>query len=206
MIIQGSGGSLQLDKLDEALRAEADGLLWGKGLHALLEGVGQVRVTGSYALKLMAWRDLDLYLVTEELPLSAFFRLGGELAALLAPTKMSFRNERVARTEDLPEDGLYWGIYLGDERAGAWKIDLWAIGPKQFRVLDEFLKHIESRLTAAARLKILEIKAQCWMRPEYRRGFSSRDIYEAVLAEGVADLAAFEVYLHRVKGCALGAG
>lgn len=192
----------EFDNLDQALRAEADGLLWGKGLHPLLERFGQVQITGSYALKLMAWRDLDLYLVTEELRLSEFFCLGGKIADLLTPTKMSFRNERVARTEGLPV-GLYWGIYLGDERAGAWKIDLWAVSKEQFRALDEFCQNIERRLTAAARRKIIEIKAQCWMKPGYRRTFSSRDIYEAVLAEGVGDLAAFDAYLQRVKGCTL---
>jgi hypothetical protein len=191
-----------VDKLDEALRAEADRLLLGKGLHSLLEKYGQVHLTGSYALKLMVWRDLDIYLVAEELPVSEFFRLGGQIADLLSPTKMSFRNERVARTEGLPE-GLYWGIYLGNERAGAWKIDLWAINPEQFIVLDEFYKEIERRLTASSRLKILQIKSQCWMKPGYRRTFSSRDIYDAVLAEGVDDLDAFDAYLQRVKGCTL---
>jgi hypothetical protein len=194
--------SRNVDKLDEALRAEADRLLLGKGLHSLLEKYGQVHLTGSYALKLMAWRDLDIYLVAEELPVSEFFRLGWQIANLLSPTKMSFRNERVARTEGLPQ-GLYWGIYLGNERAGAWKIDLWAINREQFIVLDEFCKEIERRLTASSRLKILQIKAQCWMKPGYRRTFSSRDIYDAVLAEEVEDLDAFERYLQRIKGCTL---
>jgi len=194
--------SHHVDQRDEALRAEADGLLWGKGLHSLLEKYGQVQVTGSYALKLMAWRDLDLYLVTDGLPVAEFFRLGGEVADLLSPIKMSFRNELMAKTEDLPR-GLYWGIYLGNERAGAWKIDLWAINREQFMVLDEFCKDIERRLTASSRLKILQIKAQCWMKPGYRRTFSSRDIYHAVLAEGVDDLDTFDAYLQRVKGCTL---
>jgi len=191
-----------LGKLNEALRVEADALLWEKGLHPLLETYGLVHVSGSYALQLMVWRDLDIYLVTEGLPQSAFFHLGGQIADLLTPTRMHFRNERVAKTEGLPE-GLYWGIYLGNEREGAWKIDVWAVSPAHFIVLDEFRKNLESRLTASSRRKILEIKAQCWMKPGYRRTFSSRDIYEAVLDEGVDDLSSFEAYLQRVKGCTL---
>jgi hypothetical protein len=191
-----------VDKLDESLRAEADGLLWRKGLHSLLERYGQVHLTGSYALKLMAWRDLDLYLITEGILVSDFFRLGGEIADLLSPMRMSFRNELIARTEGLPQ-GLYWGIYLGDERAGGWKIDLWAIDREQFLVLDEFCRDIERKLTASARLKILQIKSQCWMKPGYRRTFSSRDIYQAVLAEGIDNLDAFDAYLQRIKGCTL---
>ena len=191
-----------VDGLDQTLRAEADGLLWRKGLHALLEKYGRVHPTGSYALKLMAWRDLDIYLVAEDLSLSDFFDLGSQLAVLLTPARMHFRNERVARTEGLPK-GLYWGLYLGDERAGAWKIDIWAVNPGQFTALDEFREKIEKRLTASSRLKILELKAECWMRPGYRRAFSSRDIYDAVLDEGVDDLDAFSAYLQRVKGCTL---
>lgn len=192
----------EFDKQDEALRAEADELLWKRGLHPLLEKYGRVYLTGSYALKLMVWRDLDIYLVVEDLPVSEFFRLGGQIADLFNSPKMHFRNEQVARTEGLP-CGLYWGVYLGKEREGAWKIDIWAVTPEQFTILDEFCKNIERRLTASSRLKILEIKAQCWMKPGYRRTFSSQDIYNAVLNEGVDNLAAFDAYLQRVKGCAL---
>jgi hypothetical protein len=192
----------EIEKLDQTLRAEADELLWGKGLHSLLGEYGQVHVTGSYALRLMAWRDLDIYLVAERILIPDFFCLGGRIAELLIPARMSFRNELTARTEGLPQ-GLYWGIYLGNERAGAWKIDLWAINQEQFIVLDQFCKGVERRLTDSSRLKILQIKAQCWMKPGYRRTFSSRDIYDAVLAEGVNTLDAFASYLQRVKGCTL---
>lgn len=191
-----------LSQLNEALRAEADALLWGQGLHPLLEKYGLVHVSGSYALQLMVWRDLDIYLVTAGLPLPEFFHLGGQIADLLTPTRMHFRNERVAKTEGVPE-GLYWGIYLGNEREGAWKIDVWAVSPAQFLVLDEFRRTLEGRLTAASRRKILEIKAQCWMKPGYRRIFSSQDIYKAVLDEHVDDLSSFDAYLQRVKGCTL---
>ena len=125
----------EFDKDDEALRAEADELLWKKGLHPLLEKYGQVHLTGSYTLKLMVWRDLDIYLATEDLPVSEFFRLGGQIADLLNSPKMHFRNERVARTEGLPH-GLYWGVYLGNEREGAWKIDIWAVTSEQLTILD----------------------------------------------------------------------
>jgi len=56
-----------LAQVDEALRREADELLKDRGLEALLSAHGLVRPTGSYVLRLMAWRDLDLYLVSENL-------------------------------------------------------------------------------------------------------------------------------------------
>lgn len=192
----------QLEERSQALRAEADALLWGIGLHPLLERYGQARVSGSHALDLMVWRDLDIYLVNEDLPLAGFFHLGGQLAELLTPARMHFRNERATKTQGLPV-GLYWGVYLGNEREGAWKIDIWAVAPAQFMVLETSHDHVQRRLTAAARRTILEIKAQCWMKPGYRRTFSSWDIYEAVLDQGVVDLGSFDAYLKSVKGCTI---
>jgi hypothetical protein len=191
-----------VEKIDQALRAEADELLWRKGLHPLLKKYGRVHLTGSYSLKLMAWRDLDIYLVAEEISLPDFFHLGSQIAELVTPARMQFRNERVGRTEGLPE-GLYWGVYLGNEREGKWKIDIWTVNEEQFITRDEFFKGVESRLTAESRVKILEIKSGCWRKSGYRRWFTSRDIYVAVLDEGVENLAAFGQYLERVKGCRL---
>lgn len=49
---------------DQELRAEADRLL-ASGLPALLADYGEVHIVGSYALRLMVWRDLDIHLVQE---------------------------------------------------------------------------------------------------------------------------------------------
>ena len=47
---------------DKILRQEADDLLGSKDLRELLEEYGIPHITGSYALQLMTWRDLDIYL------------------------------------------------------------------------------------------------------------------------------------------------
>lgn len=113
------------EALAAELAQEATELL-DRGLHAVLAEYGQVEAVGSYALGLMAWRDLDLYVVRDDLERDGFFRVGAGLRALLSPVKMSYRDELLARTPGLPA-GLYWGIYLGDERAGAWKVDVWGV-------------------------------------------------------------------------------
>jgi hypothetical protein len=190
---------IDICQMDESLRAEASELLWGKGLHALLAGYAQVHLTGSYILKLMTWRDLDIYLVGPNLSLLKFFELGSRIATLLDVPKMNFRNELSRRTEGLPQ-GLYWGVYLGNEREGAWKIDIWHVIPEQYQVLDEYCEAIARKLTDVSRLRILQIKSQCWMKPNYRRTFSSQDIYHAVLDEGIEDFSAFEAYLRQTKG------
>src|SRR5262245_35172030 len=109
---------------DEQLHIEADDILDKKGLRKILNQYGVVHITGSYSLGLMTWRDLDIYLEAEDLIEQDFFELGWDIVSLLQPVKMSFRNERIAKTKGLPV-GLYWGVYLGDEKKGAWKIDIW---------------------------------------------------------------------------------
>ena len=44
------------------LHAEAHRLLYDEGLFHLIGSVGPARVTGSYALDLMTWADLDINL------------------------------------------------------------------------------------------------------------------------------------------------
>ena len=183
-----------LIKLDESIRAEADGLLDGQGLRALLGQYGTVHVAGSYALRLMVWRDLDIYLEADGLSLSAFFALGGKLAASLEPVWMSFRNHRL-QPHPTGLRSLYWGIRLGDIHQGAWKIDLHVTDSQTCAEQLAGIRQLASRLDEQSRLAILDIKSQCWQLPQFRRELTSMDIYRAVLDHGAADMADFRKHM-----------
>jgi hypothetical protein len=186
--------------VNDEIRTEADRIL-GSGLKSLLAEYGEVHVVGSHALHLMTWRDLDIHLVREDSSIEAFFRLGGHIATLLQPHRMHFRDETLVRTTGLPP-GLYWGVYLGDERDGAWKIDIWQTNRQDFESVRQFGEDIASRLNANNRETILAIKEACWVHPEYRRGFTSADVYAAVLDRGVRDVRGFWMDLRETKGIA----
>ncbi len=115
---------------------------------------------------------------------------------MLSPVRMSFRNERIAQTPGLP-CGLYWGVYLGNEREGAWKIDIWAVGSDECQRILKYCSDLTERLTPMTRLRILSIKSQCWKDPEYRRSYTSADIYSAVLVGDITDLEGFREYLQQ---------
>jgi hypothetical protein len=166
----------------EALRHEATTILHEGGLLAALARYGEPRPSGSYDLDLMVWRDLDVYVVTPDLPLSRFFSLGGEIAELLRPHRMRFRDERIAGTPGLPRLGLYWGVYFGQ-----WKLDVWAVAPEEFERLDRYLESVRSRLNTDSRKTILRLKEAFFSHAEYRQSFSAKDIYDAVLDRGVTD-------------------
>jgi hypothetical protein len=183
-------------EVEAALRREAGELLDGRGLRAALERFGTPRVHGSYALGLMTWRDLDVYLVNDAHTEAAWFALGGALAAALEPVKMSFRNEHRARTPHLPR-GLYWGVYLGDERRGAWKVDVWGVDEDEHARLSAREAALAARLAPETRAAILALKSAVWSDPEYRRSFTSRDVYDAVLDHGIRTPGELRVHLAR---------
>ena len=191
-----------LVRRDEIIRREADELLGTRGLRSLLEEYGTPHVSGSYVLHLMTWRDLDIYLEQEELSVESFFHLGSRIASCLGPARMSFRNERIKQTPGLPS-GLYWGIYLGDERKGAWKIDIWTIDSQELEEQLQFTERIAADLTPSLRSRILSIKEACWQDPGYRKTYTSQDIYYAVIKEGIEDIDSFKQYM-KDKGVSVG--
>ena len=186
-------------RIAASLRSEAETVLRQKGLLRILSEYGAPHVSGSYPLDLMTWRDLDIYLESYAMPEDRFFHLGGQIANALAPSRMQYRNERVAHTEGLPL-GLYWGIYFNLSDSQLWKTDIWCVPEDECRRLLQHCSNIQRRLTPETREAILQIKSACWKHPEYRFGFSSQDIYEAVLDHGMRTLEQFREHLEKQKG------
>ena len=181
---------------NELIKKEADEILSKKGLLSILNLFGTAHISGSYALNLMTWRDLDVYLEVENMSTTDFFLLGQKIEAIFNPIKMSFRNEIIANTKGLPH-GLYWGIYLGNERSGDWKIDIWAVKPLEYERLLTYCTAIQKKLTPEKSFQILKIKSQCWQDPDYRRSYTSSDIYTAVLEKNISTIDDFKKYLKR---------
>ena len=187
-----------LIQLNSTIKAEADKIFFAHGLLDILNSFGTPHITGSYALDLMTWRDLDIYLQVDNFSQTDFFKLGGKISAAFNPVKMSFRNELIAQTKGLPT-GLYWGIYFGNERVGAWKLDIWAVNTTECQRLIQYCADIQQKLTPETVSDILNIKSQCWQDPEYRRSYSSADIYDAVLEKNVSSIESFRKYLKTYK-------
>lgn len=173
-----------LTSLNEQIKSEADQILYNKGLHEMLKKYGTPHISGSYDLNLMTWRDLDIYLEVKEFSKKDFFLLGADIETTLQPVKMHFRNELIAKTDGLPI-GLYWGVYLGNERDGAWKIDIWSVDSNECGRLLNFCVVLKEKITAESAIDIMTIKSQCWTDPQYRRTYTSSDIYTAVLEKGI---------------------
>lgn len=194
---QSSINSIQSES--ESLRAEARAILGKHRLRSLLAQYGSPVVTGSYALDLMTWRDLDIYLIVKNYSEQHHFELGSELARCFRPFKMTYRNTVRRGDQRLPK-GWYWGVYTDWLFGKTWKIDLWAIGEHQAakhqRTLDTLSKWIDKE----KKIAILHIKDHYCRHQLYRKAFTSIDIYRAVCREGIETIPEFAEWLQIHRG------
>ncbi len=187
----------ELEKLNAGLTAEADRILHEHGLLKICEKYGRPFVTGSYALGLMARRDLDFNIETENISVAGMFRLGGELAASLKMRRVLYLNEFVDRHPRLPL-GLYVGGYtrvLGADKE--WCLDIWAMDAAQSRVNQDYISSLRAALSQEKKLLILDIKRQCLLKPGYQHHYFSVDIYKAVMENVVSNAAEFFVWVEK---------
>lgn len=179
-----------LRETDANLRSEAGDLLNISGLKDLLARRGKVHPTGSYVLRTMVWRDLDLILETPQLDEPGFFGLGSDIALLLQPARMNYHNAVLEPTPDSPR-GLYWGVRLGRLNERGWKIDLWALEPDVVKSRLAFQERLAAKIDEAKRDIILTIKTAVWNDPRYRKSITAMDVYGAVLDGGITDVGGF---------------
>ena len=184
----------------DALRQEADHLLYTGGLLALIEAVGPTVIQGSYDYGLMTWRDIDITVQladAHDVPL--MFALGQQVALRFSVGKMVFSNMYVR--EDTPfEYGLYWGVHMPYQGA-QWKIDIWGYGAPQYAQQVAAFKKLRVGLQQAGRATVLQIKRDLMQRGDYRQTVFSMDLYAAVIDGGVRSLAAFDAWWEQ-RSCA----
>ena len=189
----------KLEELNSALVSEANKILYDYGLLQILSKYGKPIMQGSYVLNLMAWRDLDIHLENDEIDIKDFFKLGSEIATKLKPHRMSFRNELVGKTNNLPK-GLYWGIYVQLEFPAEWKIDVWAIDSDQTKIHCKELENLKRKISVENKPIILMIKNRYYNHPKYRKDFYSTDIYKAVIEKNIKTIEEFSKWLKKNRG------
>ncbi|MEN8192363.1 MAG: hypothetical protein ABFS12_06070 [Bacteroidota bacterium] len=179
--------NLDLNKYEKMIRDEADSLLYDKGLVKLLSEYGRVEFAGSYPLKMMWKKDLDISLVAPDLTPDQFFILGGKIAQLLKPHSVYYRDTRVLEVNDRPKNSLYFGIFFDD-----WKIDLWVIDEQWWAESEKYMRNILERLTEEKKRIILEIKKEFSNSTDYGKKYTSKLIYSSVLDGRVTSVREFK--------------
>lgn len=183
-------------KKEENLRKEVDDILYQKGVLKLLEEYGEVHLTGSYILKTMYKKDIDISMFNPDLSVPQFYELGGRLAEILNSQGGFYRNTKVQFVKNRPSESLYWGFQFDD-----WKMDLWVIPKDHLEESIEYSDKIIKNMTEDKRKLILEIKNKAGS--NYNKKYSSRELYSAIFNEGIKSIDEFELFLNDRVGCSI---
>jgi len=178
------------------IRENAKELIREKKIEEMIGEIGELVYTGSYALDLMTWNDLDLQIVLKK-GLNPVEELGKVLLHfaydpdIIETQMIHFKGDYKPK---MPR-GIYLGIQLNTPRfGGLWKIDLWVLQEADFEENRELIRQLESRLTPNNRELILEIKHELMKNNRIpQRG--SHVLYQAVLFEGITEKKAIYRYL-----------
>ena len=175
----------------DELQRQADGVLITLDLLNYLSKYGHPRVVGSVALGLMTWRDIDIDLeVIGDLIEEDFWETAKHLLRQDNVTLLTLVDNRQLIEKNRPTS-MYIGIKYLDADQTVWKIDLRFVSD-QDAIAQKYIDSIRSKLTTETRKSILCIKNVVSSDPRYRSEFSSVDIYNAVLENGVVDIDGFK--------------
>ncbi len=195
---KGAASDDELLLRQDVLQAEATGVLRDLDLVERLGTAGRPIQTGSVALGLMAWRDIDVTVLCPSLAIAPIFEALRPLALHPNVRQLRFRNDTGRWNVDPAyPDGLYWGVDYRAEGGADWKLDVWFLRDGSSQHDLEHIVTLPPRLTPERRLAILRIKDVWQGRAGYGTEVRSYDIYEAVLDHGVRTVAEFDAYLAR---------
>ena len=185
------------------IRKQGEKLLVAKRIVEKLEQRGTIFFSGSYALDLMTWHDIDLQLVVkaglDPLETLSYFYL--EMAKDPDFIEGKIINFTGNHKPKMPR-GVYLGIdFHSAEHGGFWKLDIWSLFPKDLEANQILLEQLKQKLTPFSRQLILEMKHFLMKSSGRVPQMGSHFLYQAILLEGLSDKQAILDYLlkHGVK-------
>jgi hypothetical protein len=186
----------QLVRRQDALQAQASGVIDDLDLMSLLARAGRADQVGSFVSGLMVWRDIDIGAVSPGLSVDRAWDVMRPIIARPAVTRVSYANESGhLNTSGRPyDDRHYFVIHYETAAHDDWKIDItfWLTdGPREQRARALAMR----RLPRETRICILWLK-DVWHRlPTYPNEVGGTDIYDAVLEHSVRTPDEFDAYL-----------
>lgn len=178
-----------LEKLAKTIRNNARNILESKNIDACIRKIGDLFYTGSYALDLMTWNDIDMQVILKANldPIDALGNLFLQFAKdpdFIEAQMIHFKGDYKSK---MPR-----GIYLGMKfnciaYGGVWKIDLWALAKEDFEKNRSLIDKLQSLLDSDSRSLILRLKHEMMQGTGRVPQMGSHFLYQAVLLEGIKD-------------------
>ncbi len=182
--------SEELLAASQVIKAEADVLLYERGLMDVLSKYGTVVPTGSYYMDLMTWRDLDLYLDMAAFDKGRMYELVHELSVMLQPFWLEAKSMLENPEPDFPR-GYFIGVegrLLGPD---VWNIDIIAMSAADIARSQAEVDERQRAIPPDLAPLVLELKNL----PGHLDTFQSIDVYNGVIHHGVRSVDEFQRWL-----------
>lgn len=160
----------------------ADKLLYDFGLLNELKNYGTPYIVGSYAMDLMAWNDLDIYVSNESMSTEKLYELTSFILNTFHPVWYEAKKE-VSDGKTVWFHGFETKI-LGE----LYNVDVWFFDKDTITKTLDFSMNIKQKLLVNPELKeiVINIKQTLIANEQYGFDkFSSMDVYKAVFEDNI---------------------
>ncbi len=160
----------------------ADKLLYDFGLLNELNNYGTTYIVGSYAMDLMAWNDLDIYVSNEYMSIEKLYKLTSFILNTFHPVWYEAKKE-------VSDGKTVWFHGFETELLGELcNVDIWFFDRATITKSLDFSENIKQKLLANPELKevVINIKQSLIANEQYGFDkFSSMDVYTAVFEDNI---------------------
>lgn len=175
----------------EQLFREGNEILNELGLKGIFSSYGEFALTGSFDMNLLVNPDIDFLIKVNEYNPKRFFEICSKIAVAAHPIRIKYIDQREAKfpPEALPMPSAYFlGINM-NYKGTHWSLDGWCTLPEYFNERLGFHRALKDRIkNEGVSDTILQLKAELYG----RKGFTSVELYNAVLDGKVATVNEFE--------------
>ena len=183
------------------LQQNADKFIQTAPYFGIIRAHGPLYFTGSYFLKTMTWRDLDLQLglQVEQDPKEILSIISASLIKEKGLQKLKFI-DFLNYPHPPMTSGLCLSLNAFDENIqDFWKIDIWGLDPLTLQENQKIMHHLKEKMTPEHHALIMAFKNEWTMLYGRPPKMASYSLYQAIILENLQEKQEIEAYL-RSKG------
>lgn len=183
-------------QIADELRTQARQLMLEGGVEELLTRYGELYYAGSYALDLMAWKDIDMNLIINDPNdrRQAAAELAKHFILLPEARRVLIDNSLHEKYAGMPQ-GTCLSVKMG------WKLDIWLVDAATSAQTERKTEWVREHLSPHARSIIVSWKQRHLLPSGRTPKFSGHWLYQAVLGEGLESDADICAYLTKQGVC-----
>ena len=177
---------------NEERKKQADVLLYEIGLLNKIKEYGEPHIIGSYRMDIMAWNDLDIDILNNQMSIDKLYELSRFTFKAFKPIWYEAKQETNSEGETIWFHGFETMI-----TGTLWNVDLWFLDEKTILKAEKYCDHISEKIKSNQTYAeiIFKIKETLIGNKQYGYGkYTSNNVYKAVLEHKVKSVDEFFNY------------